>query len=249
MFPVRDSVVTTHPPLAVAAIILVNVLAFFYELGLGEEESLAFLTRYALVPARYFDPAWGQAHSLNPHNILPFLTNAFVHGGWLHILSNMWVLYILGPALEDRLGLARFLALYLLSAIAASLAYAGMNAGSMTPVLGASGAVAGIIAAYAMRFPRAWVTLVVPIFVFPFFFNVPVVLFAGVWFLMQVLMGVSELITPGFGGTIAWWAHAGGFVAGALLLHLLEPRHAPVPIHRSRYPGEGPWSRNGPSGD
>jgi len=248
MFPIRDSVLRTHPPLVVYGIILANSLAFFYEISLGEDASVDLLYRYALVPARYFRPDWAAAHGLSANDYLPFLTNTFLHGGWLHIILNLWVLYIFGPALEDRLGGARFAALYLLAGIAASFTHAVFNANSTAPTLGASGAIAGIIAAYAVRFPTAWVTLVIPIFIFPFFFNVPAVLFAGLWFLMQLISGFSALAMPGAGGGIAWWAHAGGFIAGGMLLLMLDPRHAALPVHRGSETGEGPWSRRGPWG-
>src|SRR5690606_3422138 len=136
-------------------------------------------------------------------------------------------LYIFGPALEDRLGSVRFGILYLLSGLAASVTHALFNASSPVPVLGASGAVAGVIAAYAVRFPYAWVRVVVPILFIPLFFSIPAMLFAAIWFLVQVLQGAGELLTP-YGGAagIAWWAHIGGFIAGLLLLPLIEPASA-----------------------
>jgi membrane associated rhomboid family serine protease len=194
------------------------------------------------VPRRYFFPSWGEFNALSPLDLTPFITNAFLHGGWLHIILNLWTLFIFGPALEDRLGRARFLALYLLSGLAASVTHAVFNAASPVPVLGASGAIAGVIAAFAVRFPYAWVRVIVPILFIPLFFSIPALLFAGIWFFMQVFQGASELVSPfASAGGIAWWAHIGGFIAGLVLLPLLEPSAASG-RRRAWYNG-GPWER------
>jgi membrane associated rhomboid family serine protease len=166
------------------------------------------------------------------------LTNTFLHGGFLHIILNMWTLWIFGPALEDRLGPVRFTILYLLAGTAASVTHAIFYATSPIPVLGASGAIAGTIAAYAVRFPYAWVRVLVLLVVIPLFFDIPAIAFAGFWFFTQVVQGTSELFSPFAGTGIAWWAHIGGFVAGWALLRWLEPSSRPV----VRYDG-GPWER------
>jgi membrane associated rhomboid family serine protease len=221
-------------------IIAVNVAVFLYQLSLSAPELQVFLYQHALVPRRYFFPFWGQSNGLSPLDATPFLTNTFLHAGFLHIILNMWTFYIFGPALEDRLGTARFLALYLLSGIAASITHAFFNAASPIPVLGASGAIAGVIAAYAARFPFAWVRVIVPILFIPLFFSVPALLFAGFWFLMQVLQGAGELLSRvGGAAGIAWWAHIGGFVAGWVLLPLLEPAGA----RGGKWYNGGPWER------
>lgn len=223
-------------------IIATNALAFLYQETLSEPELQAFLYQHALVPARYFVPGWGWRAGLPPTDLTPYLTNTFLHGGWLHIILNMWTLYIFGPALEDRLGMARFAVLYLASGLAASVAHAIFNATSDVPVLGASGAIAGVTAAYALRFPFAWVRVVVPIVFIPIFFSVPAMVFAGLWFAIQVLQGTGELLSPFAGAAgIAWWAHIGGFLAGLALLPLLEPSSKPG-RRRSWYNG-GPWER------
>jgi membrane associated rhomboid family serine protease len=227
------------------AIVGANVAAFIYQLSLGDQDLQWFLYQHALVPRRYFFPAWGQANGLSPLDLTPFLTNTFLHGGFLHIILNLWTLYIFGPALEDRLGPARFLVLYLLSGVAASVAHAAFNAASPVPVLGASGAIAGVIAAYAVRFPYAWVRVIVPILFIPLFFSIPAMVFAGLWFFMQVLQGAGELLSPfGRAAGIAWWAHIGGFIAGFVLLPLLEPSAAAGAGRRAWYNG-GPWERSG----
>jgi membrane associated rhomboid family serine protease len=244
LFPIRDSVTRSRAPVTVWAIIAANVAAFIYQLGLGDYELQEFLYQHALVPRRYFFPAWGMANDLTPLDVTPFLTNTFLHGGFLHIILNLWTFYIFGPALEDRLGPPRFLTLYLLSGLAASFAHAAFNAASEVPVLGASGAIAGVIAAYAVRFPYAWVRVLVPIVIIPLFFSIPAMVFAGLWFFMQVFQGAIELSNPfGDAAGIAWWAHIGGFVAGFLLLPLLEPSAAAGGARRRGWYNGGPWER------
>ncbi len=238
MFPLRDNVSRSREPVVVWAIIALNAAAFLYQLGLSPDELQVFLYEHALVPVRYFSPRWSYQVGLSPTDFTPFLTNTFLHGGFLHIILNMWTLWIFGPALEDRLGPVRFAILYLLSGVAASLAHALFNADSTVPVLGASGAVAGIIAAYAVRFPFALVRVLVPIIIIPLFFDVPAMVFAGIWFFVQVLQGASELFSPFAGAGIAWWAHIGGFLAGLMLLAWLEQSGRPA----VRYNG-GPWER------
>ena len=224
--------------MVVWAIIGLNVAIFLYQLSVGPRELQVLLYQHALVPLRYFSPGWAREVGLSPTDLTPFLTNTFMHGGFLHIVLNMWTLYIFGPALEDRLGPARFAVLYLLAGVAASATHAVFNAASPLPVLGASGAIAGIIAAYAVRFPYAWVRVLVLIVFIPLFFSIPAVVFAGIWFFTQVVQGTSELFSPFAGEGIAWWAHIGGFVSGWVLLHWLEHSGRPA----VRYNG-GPWER------
>jgi membrane associated rhomboid family serine protease len=241
VFPIRDNVSRSHEPVIVWTIIALNLAAFLYQLSLGPRELQVFLYEHALVPLRYFSPGWAWQVGLSPTDFTPFLTNTFMHGGFLHIILNMWTLYIFGPALEDRLGPVRFAILYLLAGVAASVTYAIFNAASTMPVLGASGAIAGIIAAYAARFPYAWVRVLVLIVFIPLFFNIPAMVFAGIWFFIQVFQGTSELFTPFAGSGIAWWAHIGGFVSGWALLLWLE-HSAPPAV---RYNG-GPWEQPDP---
>jgi len=221
-------------------IIALNVAAFLYQLSLDPQALQLFIYEHALVPARYFRPSWAGETGLSPTDLTPFVTNTFMHGGFLHIILNLWTLYIFGPALEDRLGPVRFLALYLAAGVIASLAHAVVNATSPYPLLGASGAIAGVIAAYAVRFPYAWVRVLFIIVIIPLFFNVPALVFAGLWFFMQVVQGASELFNPFGASGIAWWAHIGGFIAGIFMLRLLEPAHAAAVMF---YNG-GPWEQS-----
>jgi len=244
LFPIRDSVSRSREPLVVWTIIALSAAVFLYQLTLSGSAEQAFLYRHALVPLRYFSPYWAWNVGLPSTDITPFFTAMFLHGGWLHIILNMWTLWIFGPALEDRLGPVRFSILYLVSGLAASIAHAVFNAGSYQPMLGASGAIAGVIGAYAVRFPYAWVRVIVPILFIPLFFWVPALVFAGIWFLLQLVQGAGELLNPfaATAGGIAWWAHVGGFIAGIVLLRLLEPAHHARGRRRAWYNG-GPWEQ------
>jgi membrane associated rhomboid family serine protease len=228
MIPAGNTIPYTARPWATGTIIVLCVSAFLYQLTLSPAETEAFLSAHALVPARYTDAAWTVAHGGSRADLTPFLTNMFLHGGVLHILGNLWTLWIFGPALEDRLGPARFIALYLLSGLAAGALHFAFNFSSAMPALGASGAIAGVIAAYARRFPYAWVNVLQPIVVLPVFFMMPALLFAGLWFAAQVMQAAGSLAAPAGAGEIAWWAHVGGFVTGWLLVKRLAPVPSPA---------------------
>jgi len=244
LFPIRDSVSRSREPVVVWTIIGLNVAVFLYQLSLSHNAELSFVYHHALVPLRYFNPEWAWEVGLPPTDATPFVTAMFMHGGWLHIILNLWTLWIFGPALEDRLGPVRFIALYLGSGLAAGFAHAIFNAGSPQPMLGASGAIAGVIGAYALRFPYAWVRVIVPILFIPLFFSIPALLFAGIWFGLQIMQGASELLNPYAPvAGVAWWAHIGGFIAGVVFLRLLEP-HRPAGWRRAWYNG-GPWEQFG----
>jgi len=235
MFPLKTSVPTRYPAIVTYVLISLNVLVFLVQISLPEQAQVAATYAYGLVPARYFHPAWAQRMGLTSTDYLPFLSNAFMHGGWLHIIVNMWTLWLFGPAIEDRLGSIRFTIFYLACAIAASATHAWMNADSTLPALGASGAIAGVLGAHMRLFPFSNVLVLVPILFIPFFFALPAVVYIALWFLLQVVQGVGSTIMPQQGG-IAWWAHIGGFVAGIILARLLccSPRD-----YRPYYADEG----------
>lgn len=218
MIPIKDSIRIPRPPSVTYAIIIANTLVFLFQLALSPEASYHFSVEYALVPRRYFDPAWAQWYGLSPTNYWPFITGTFMHGGWLHLILNMWTLYIFGSSLEGRIGRLPFLLFYLTCGVAASFAHAWFNQDSTVPALGASGAIAGVTGAYAVTFPRAKILLLIPIVIIPFFFQVPALAFALIWFGLQFLQGTIDLVSPELGGGIAWWAHIGGFIAGVLLI-------------------------------
>lgn len=220
MIPIYDTAPRARHPVIVYAIIGLNFLIFLWMIGLSEPGLYWVLTRFALIPLRYSEPQLAMAAGLDPGNYWPLLTNAFLHGGWLHIILNMWSLWIFGPAIEARCGRLGFILLYLAGAVAASAAHLLANWTSPVPALGASGAIAAIIAAYAVTYPRAKVILLVPVFFLPLFIPVSALFFAAFWFLIQILQGTQDLFASSMGSGVAWWAHIGGFVLGAVFAKL-----------------------------
>lgn len=223
MLPVRDGVAIRHQPAVTWALIAANGAVFVFMSTLGPVSLDRFIATFALIPARYFAPGEGAppVHSL--FGYLPFLTNTFLHGGLAHIFWNMWTLWMFGPAVEDRLGAKRYLAFYLAMGVAASLAHAAVNSHSVIPAIGASGAISGVMGCYARMFPTARLIILIPIFFLPLFYEIPALLFIGVWFLTQLAQGVIDLASPSSTGAgVAWWAHIGGFIAGVLMTPMLR---------------------------
>lgn len=222
MFPLADNIPHRAAAWALWLLILANFILFGIELSLPAGAKDLFFEHYGLVPARYSNPLWAYLHGLNPDNWAPFLLNTFLHGGWLHILFNMWVLWVFGPNVEGEMGHGRFLIFYLLAAVAASYAHYYFNPYSTIPAIGASGAIAGVMAAYLVYFPRARILTLFPVVIIPFFFRIPAFLFILAWFLIQIFSGSIALLHPLNEGGVAWWAHVGGFLCGLLLAPLLR---------------------------
>lgn len=214
------------------ALIVVNTAVFLYELSLGRELN-RLIYFFGLIPARY---ASLDGVAILPHLhsfLLSALTAMFLHGGWLHLGGNMLFLFVFGRSIEDRFGHSNFLALYFASGFAAALLYVEMSAGSRVPSIGASGAIAGVLGAYFVCFPRARITTVLFLIFFFWTVHLPAVLVLGYWFLIQFVMGYQMLaIQSATGGGVAWWAHVGGFVAGIILGVALRPRRPQVDIIR-----------------
>ncbi len=221
MFPIKDTVPRVHFPVMTVFIIGVNVLVFLLELSLPEGVLNDAINLFGLVPARYSHPAWAELAGYPLDTYWPFITNLFLHGSWLHIIANMWFLYLFGDNVEDRMGPLRFLLFYLLAGVAANLVHFIVSRNSTMPVIGASGAIAGVMAAYLRLFPRARIMMLVPVLIFPLFFEVPALFFMLFWFLLQLISGAASLAVSHSGGGIAWWAHVGGFVLGFFLVRPL----------------------------
>jgi membrane associated rhomboid family serine protease len=204
------------------AVVVVNLIVFARESMLSSDAFPAFLATWGLVPAR-------ETAARSVFVVVLFgLTSMFVHGGWAHVLGNMLYLWVFGRGLESRIGQVRFFAIYFAAGLVASQAQAWLDPYSTTPIVGASGAIAGVLGAYFVVSPRAWVTVMLPIWFVPLFFEVPAVLFLGLWFVIQFLDGVHALTTQTSGG-IAWWAHVAGFLAGALFVRILGVPPPPEP--------------------
>lgn len=222
MIPLRDNVARHRLSPVNTLLIAANLAAFGYEVSLGRGLD-AFVTRYAMVPGLLVRAHVHGAMLLNAHGRLwpPFtiLTSMFIHGGVGHVAGNMLYLFIFGPAVEERTGPAHYLSFYLLSGIASAAATVAMAPQSMVPVIGASGAIAGVLGAYFVMYPRAWITTILPIFVLVYFVEIPAIVYLLVWFVAQLYAGVSQ--NPEVAGGVAWWAHVGGFLVGMLLGPLL----------------------------
>ena len=231
MFPIKNTVPSRYPAVVTWLLIAVNCVCFFYEQSLSEGELNSLILSFALVPARYTEAA-----GLTPADYLPFLTMMFLHAGWLHLILNMWSLWLFGPTVEDRLGHWQYLAFYLACGVIAGIAQLTSDPHSMVPALGASGAIAGIMGCYVLLFPWARIVILVPILFLPLFFEVPSIVFIGLWFLAQLFQGVTELFGSSVGGGVAVWAHVGGFLAG-LGFGILLTR--PKPGYRPYYADEG----------
>lgn len=253
MFPISDDNPRVNLPIATFIIIGLNVLVWVLVQGLGSPRALAeSLCMYALIPGELlgFAEAGTQIQvgtnllcrfdgSANPASLV---TSMFMHGGWFHIIGNMWFLWIFGDNVEDVMGPVRFVLFYVLCGLAAAAAQIISNPQSLVPMVGASGAIGGVMGAYALLFPRAKVNLLIFLGFIVTTISVPAVFMLGYWFLLQIVQGVPALGAEG--GGVAFWAHAGGFVAGIALVKLFAaPGRRGPPSSRRRSSGSrgGRW--------
>lgn len=237
MIPLRDTIPRQTTPYVVLVIIALNVWAYFkVNWGLPPGRLQAFFEVYGMVPARYSDLSVARALGGNP--FVPFFTSMFLHGGLMHLVGNLWSLWIFGDNVEDWLGHGRFALFYLFCGVASGLMHLFTNWSSVMPTIGASGAIAGVMGAYFLLYPKARVVTLIPIFIFVQFVELPAFLFLGFWFVMQFLSGTASLGARSAGG-IAWWAHIGGFLTGAAVVFVLggarpgkalKPRAARKPL-------------------
>jgi membrane associated rhomboid family serine protease len=215
MIPIRDAIPSKTYPIVNVSLIAINVMVFLIELAnYPVLDRLIFI--YGLVPARYTVPEIA-AHFDIVQQIFALFSFMFLHGGFWHILGNMWFLYIFGDNVEDRLGHLRYLAFYLLCGWASGLIHLVFNWHSQMPTIGASGAIAGIMGAYLLLYPRSRVLTMIPIIFIPYFVEIPAAFFIGIWFLFQFL---SAALSDAQATGIAWWAHIGGFISGIVFLKL-----------------------------
>jgi len=214
MIPLRDTVPSSSTPFVTYMLIAANAAVFLYQVNLGPAVE-HFISVYGLVPRRF---GLGRSDAL-----APLVTSMFLHGGWMHLIGNMLYLHIFGDNVEDRLGHLRFLALYLVAGMMAGVAQVVINPFSSLPMVGASGAIAGVTGAYFLFFPRARIVALVPIFVFLQVVEIPAVFFLLFWFVFQLLLGIGSLGMDA-GGGVAFWAHIGGFLAGMVLGPMLARR-------------------------
>jgi membrane associated rhomboid family serine protease len=218
VIPLRDVIPSRTTPFVTVTIIVLNVLVFLYQELLPDYVQKEFVLTFALIPA---DFSW-----------LNVFTSMFMHGGWGHILGNMLYLWIFGDNVEDRVGHGRFVAFYLLCGVAAALAQTFINPDSRIPMVGASGAIAGVLGAYIVMFPRSRVLTLIPLFIIWEVIEIPAAIVLGLWFVLQLVSGVGSLASTtsdGGGGGVAFWAHIAGFVTGmGLILVFRRPERQRV---------------------
>src|SRR5690348_12885584 len=229
MIPIRDDTPRFSTPVVTYFIIALNGVVWLYE-WLVQAQSPAALEalvyQFGVVP-RHETAILSGATQLSPAlAVVPILTSMFMHAGWLHVIGNMWFLWIFGDNIEDYLGHFKYLVFYLLSGIGASVFHILLNAHSTVPSIGASGAIAGVMGAYFVLYPRARVLTLVPLIIFFTFWWLPAWIFLGYWFLIQFLSGAATSIayTSQTGGGVAFWAHVGGFAAGILMIKIMPAR-------------------------
>jgi membrane associated rhomboid family serine protease len=219
MIPLRDDIPSAARPITTYLIVAICTAVFLYMLSLGSEPRVeAFILQYGVTPA----DVTGRAGTSPVQAYPTIITSMFMHGGWFHLIGNMLYLWIFGDNVEDLMGHAGFAIFYLIAGVAATLTHVFLNAGSTIPLVGASGAIAGVLGAYLVLFPRARILSLVPFGFFSRIMEVPALFFLPVWFLLQFLQGVADI--AGTGGGVAWWAHIGGFVAGIVLVPIFARR-------------------------
>jgi len=216
MIPLRALLLRNSTPVMTLLLIAANVFCFFIELGLGPYARDAFIQHYALIPDRLYLPS--------------FVTSMFLHGGWLHLIGNMWFLWVFGSHIENAMGSGRFLVFYLISGVASAGVQFLISLGSPVPTIGASGAIAGVMGAFLILYPRVRVVTLIFIVIFITTTELPAALLLLYWFALQLLSGVGSLAAVSHAAQgIAWFAHVGGFLAGLLLIRLFasnRPRYS-----------------------
>ena len=224
MFPVSDVIRSRTVPVVTIGLIVINVWVFLYQAILPPPILEEFVLRYALIPASF---SWSNV-----------ITSMFLHAGWMHVIGNMLYLWIFGDNVEDRMGHVLYLLFYLASGCAAALVQLMINPFSTVPMVGASGAIAGVMGAYFVLYPESRVLTVIFVLVFFDLVEIPAIFFLGIWFVMQVLNGVGSLGIPNTAGGTAFWAHIGGFVVGlavGIVLRLSGRRWDGDPLERYPY--------------
>lgn len=226
MIPIRDSLRSRRFPIATAVLIAVNVAVFIYQSSLGPRGLGLFFLRYGVVPVQFsLLPRFFFAGRVDvaAHLLGTLFSAMFIHGNLVHLLGNMLYLWVFGDNVEDRLGSAKYLLFYLATGALATLVYIATAPASTVPLIGASGAIAGVLGAYFISFPRSRILALVPLFFFLHLVEVPAIIFLLFWFVLQLIQGLGAL-TPSAADVVAWWAHVGGFAAGVILVRLIAGR-------------------------
>lgn len=224
MIPLKDETPRRSVPVVTLLLIAVNAAAFFYEISLSPHAEEMLIRTYGLVPQRIQFVLGGMHGVSYAQAFAPLFTCMFLHAGWLHIIGNMWFLWIFGANVEDRFGSLVYLLVYLVCGIGSGISQVLFSWGSPIPSIGASGAISGVLGAYLVFFPGSRILTLIPLFIIWFTARIPAFIFILLWFAAQFLSGLSSLGAANSVGGVAWWAHVGGFVLGALIA--LETRAA-----------------------
>lgn len=211
MIPIRDTIPSRHWPLMTWLIIIANLFIFSYQLRLDPMEYRLLNIEFGLTPLRFF-----QNRSNGSQLVLPFLSHLFLHAGWMHLIGNMWALWLFGDNVEDRMGPFRFLLFYISGGVIAGLVHIYSDPALPIPTIGASGAIAGVMGAYFILYPSSKIVTLVPLFFIPLFIEIPALIYLAFWLLSQVY-SVFATRQLGMVSNIAWSAHIGGFIAGMLI--------------------------------
>jgi membrane associated rhomboid family serine protease len=226
MIPLQDDNPTELTPVVTVTFIVLCVLVFFYQASLAPPHAEAIVFQYGAIPALLFGRAdLPSSIAIDFPAYATLLTSMFMHGGWMHLIGNMLYLWIFGNNIEDATGRLRFIVFYLLCGILAAYAHAYLNRSSPTPMIGASGAVSGVLGAYLLLYPRARVVTLVFFGFYIRTIEVPAMLVLGFWFVLQFL---NALVAPGAAGGVAWYAHVSGFLSGVVLIGLFKRRRVPL---------------------
>lgn len=219
MIPIKDNIKSRHFPIVNITLIILNIGVFIYELSLSQGQLTGLILTYGVVPRRLLGMVGGQIAFVPA--VVPLFTSMFLHGGWFHLLGNLLYLWIFGDNVEDRLGRGRYIIVYLASGLVGALVQVWANPAAIEPVIGASGAIAGVLGAYFITYPKAKVLTLLPIFFFITFIEIPAFVFLFIWFVTQWLSSYATLGVTG--NMVAWWAHIGGFATGILGMLMLAP--------------------------
>ena len=221
MFPLKDNISARTFPYVNIGLIVINSVFFIYQMSYGPAVDQLIFT-LGFIPARFI--AQQGENLLNPAGFLPVFSSMFLHANFVHLLSNMWMLWIFGDNVEDCMGHGRYLLFFLLCGIASVFAQTISNPQSAIPMVGASGAISGVLGAYIITYPNARILTLVPIVILFYIIELPAYFFLGFWFILQLIQGSLYSINSHqtVGGGVAWWAHVGGFAAGVILLQVFR---------------------------
>jgi membrane associated rhomboid family serine protease len=222
MIPLRDDQPRFSTPFVTYFLIAINLVIYYGEFMLSPRDERSLLYQFGLIPAHVVAVITGASHAPVATALVPIFTSMFLHGSWMHVIGNMWFLWIFGDNIEDYLGHFNYLVFYLLSGVSAAMAQVILSPDSRVPTVGASGAIAGVLGAFFLLYPKARVLTWFPLI---FFFYLPAWVLLGFWFVMQFVSGtVSSAAEAGQRGGVAFWAHVGGFIAGILLIKVFPER-------------------------